>query len=393
MAEKKKGMYPILVLVILCLGEFVPNYTQYQLAPLASKLIETLGLTNSQYSSIFSAPMIPAIFLSLIAGLLVDRFGIKKVIGLGLTVTAAGTCWRVASGSYFSLFVSMMLTGVGICFLNANAAKIVGSTFPPKKVGKIMGIVLAASTLGMTIGTGTTAMLPGIRTAYFVAAVLSLIVIALWWLLIRTPKNEENGQTPAQANIWDSLRIVVKSRAVWVVGLSLFFILGCNVIISSFLPTALAGRGIDAVSAGYYAAAVTIGNLIGCVAAPNVATKVKSTKMLMACLALLAAAGAAFGWQAPNGTMLGICLCVTGIAMGGLMPILMSIPIQLPEIGPTYAGTAGGFTSTLQLLGAVVIPTYVAAPLAGDNLTTLFYTGGICMALVLLLTLVLPGQK
>jgi NNP family nitrate/nitrite transporter-like MFS transporter len=81
--------------------------------------------------------------------------------------------------------------------------------------------------------------------------------------------------------------------------------------------------------------------------------------------------------------------------MGGLMPLLMSIPVQLPEIGPVYAGTAGGFTGTLQLLGAVVIPTYIAAPIAGNNMRLFFLSGGVCMALVFVLVFFLPepGKK
>jgi NNP family nitrate/nitrite transporter-like MFS transporter len=348
MPEKKNSFYPLIVLAVVCLGAFGSSYTQYQLAPLAPRLIETLGLSMSEFTGIFSSPMIPAIFLSLVAGLLVDKFGIKKIIAIALAVTVFGTCWRIWSNSYVTLFLSMLLTGVGMVFLNANSAKIIGSTFPPEKIGGMMGVFLAASTLGMTAGTGTTALLPGIPAAYTIAAVISVAVFVLWVLLIRNPAANQTAKPP-QIKILDGLKVVIKSRPVWIVGFCLMFILGCNVIISSFLPTALGQRGIDSVTSGAYAAAVTIGNLIGCLFAPGLAARIGRIKLPMFVLAVVSVAGAAFGWTVPPGILLGACLFITGVAMGGLMPLLMSIPIQLPEIGPMYAGTAGGFTGTLQL--------------------------------------------
>jgi NNP family nitrate/nitrite transporter-like MFS transporter len=394
MPEKKKSMYPLIVLAVVCLGAFGPNYTQFQLAPLAPRLIEALGLSMSEFTSVFSSPMIPAIFLSLVAGVLADKFGVKKIIAVGFAATAFGTCWRIWSNSYITLFLGMLLSGVGMAFLNANGAKIIGSTFPPERIGGMMGVFLAASTLGMTAGTGTTALLPGIPAAYTIAAVISVAAFVLWVLLIKNPAAHQTAEPP-QVKILDSLKVVVKSRSVWITGFCLMLILGCNVIISSFLPTALGQRGIDSVASGVYAAAVTIGNLIGCLFAPGLTARIGKIKPPMIVLAVASVAGAAFGWTVPAGILLGTCLFITGAAMGGLMPLLMSIPIQLPEIGPVYAGTAGGFTSTLELLGAVVIPTYIAAPIAGSNMRLFFLSGGICMALVFVLIFVLPelGRK
>jgi NNP family nitrate/nitrite transporter-like MFS transporter len=394
MPEKKKNIYPLVVLAVLCLGGFGSSYTQYQLAPIAPRLIETLGLSMSEFSSVFSSPLIPAIFLSLVAGLLVDKFGIKRIIAIGLAVTAFGTCWRIWSNSYITLFLGMLLSGVGLSFLNANAAKIIGSTFPPEKIGGMMGIFLAACTFGMTVGTGTMALLPGIPAAYTIAAVISVAAFVLWVLLIKNPAAPQTAEPP-QVKITDSLKVVVKSRPVWIVGFCLMFILGCNVIISSFLPTALGQRGIDPVTSGVYSAIVTTGYLVGCLLAPALAARIGRIKPPMIVLAVISVAGAAFGWTAPAGVLLGACLFITGVAMGGLMPLLMSLPVRLPEIGPGYAGTAGGFTGTILFLGAVIIPTYIAAPIAGNNMRLFFLSGGVCMALVFVLTFFLPepGKK
>jgi NNP family nitrate/nitrite transporter-like MFS transporter len=393
--SKRISKYRWVILSVSCFALFVPNYAQYQLSPLAPQIIGDLGLTPGQFTSIFSAPMIPAIFLSIAAGLLADKFGIKRVIGIGMLLSVVGACLRITANSFPLLFLSMLLTGFSAAFLNTNGAKILGSWFPPEKISATMGILLAASTLAMTAGMGTTAMLNGIGIAYLIAAVLSIASLILWVLLIKNRETESTqGDAPKTLPISECLRKVIKNRIVWFVGICLMFILGANVIISSFLPTILAGRGIDHVSAGMYGSAVTIGNLLGCLFIPVVASRV-ANKPVIFILALISTAGAAFGWQAPQGIALILALCITGIAMGGLMPLLMSMPIQLPEIGPTYAGTAGGFAATLQLIGAVVIPAYIAGPIAGTNLKLFFIIAGVCMIMVFIFGFGLPelGKK
>jgi NNP family nitrate/nitrite transporter-like MFS transporter len=290
----------------------------------------------------------------------------------------------------------MLLTGFGAAFLNTNGAKIFGSWFPPEKIGAKMGIFLGASTLGMTAGMGTTALLGGKNIAFTIAAVLSVVTVVLWLLFIKKPREQEmSGEKPVTVPISECLKKTLKNRTIWFVGICLMFIMGCVVIISSFLPTILAGRGINAVSAGAYGSAITIGNLLGCLFVPIFVGRLGLNKPLIYLLAIISAVGAVFGWQAPQGILLVLSLCITGIAMGGLMPLLMSMPIQLPEIGPVYAGTAGGVIGTLQLLGAVIIPTYVVGPIAGTNINIFFIAGGICMIVVFIFGFGLPelGKK
>lgn len=395
MVNNKSSSYRWVVLFIMSIGVFGPNYTQFQLSPLAPQIMATFGLTNTEFSSVFTSPMIPAIIFSLIAGLLVDKYGAKKIIAMALLVTAVGTIWRIWTGSYLTLFISMFLTGVGITFLNANGPKIIGSWFPPEKVGTMMGIFLSTATLGMTLGMGTTAMLPSIKSAYTIAAVISVVALLLWVFLMKSPPTTEGNQENSSEGILDSLKICFKSRNVWITGFALLFLFGLNLSISSFLPTALGERGVDPVAAGVYASMVTFGNLTGCLIMPILAAKLGRNKPIILSMALVGALGGAFAWLAPVGLLLYGALFITGLAIGSLIPLLVSIPIQLPEIGPRYAGTAGGVVSTLQLLGAVTIPTYVAAPIAGDNFYLFFIIGGISALLTFLLSLALPevGRK
>jgi hypothetical protein len=85
-----------------------------------------------------------------------------------------------------------------------------------------------------------------------------------------------------------------------------------------------------------------------------------------------------------------MALILGGFLCSGILPLLLSLPMLLPEIGPVYAGSAGGIISTLRVLGAVVVPTFIVTPLSGLNPIVLFGLAAVCFALILIPALFLP---
>lgn len=167
--------------------------------------------------------------------------------------------------------------------------------------------------------------------------------------------------------------------------------MGANVVMSSFVPTILQSRGIDSVAAGYYASAYTIGSLVSCILVPMSAKKLGS-KNTFVVLDTCAFALVGFGWMAPEGFLLMAALFLAGFFVGGNMPLLMAVPIKLPDVGPKLAGTAGGLVATVELLGAVILPSYVLIPAAGGNLGVAFVLAGVCMLVSCAFTLLLPRE-
>lgn len=386
MKEKQYGRTGIIVLMIAL---FVGNYFQYQLSPLASRLMEEMSMTPMQFSSAFSSPMIPAIALGIVAGILSDKFGVKAVTSVGLVITAAGLCVRPFAGSYGSLMLSMILAGIGVTFINVNMSKLVGAWYPPGKVGQMVGISMVGGTLGMTVGTATTAMFPSTKSAFMVSGAMAVAALILWILFIKDGGNADRGQQASGESVGNSLLKVLKSKNIWLVGICLMCIMGCNVALSSFLPTALASRGINASTAGLLSSVLTVGSLFGTFIAPSLIARCGSMKPALMIFGIIGGVCAALAWKLPVALIV-VLLLVGGFCIGGLIPVFMSFPMLLPEIGPAYAGSAGGIITTLELLGAVVLPTYVITPLAGQNFTVYFIMAGAMMIIMAAVAMLLP---
>jgi nitrate/nitrite transporter NarK len=390
MGEKTYSSKRWLILVLTFLACGMPYYIEYQVSPLAPKLMAMLHLSTSQFSSIFTAPLISSIFFSIVAGMLVDKYGVKIVVGVSLVISVIGTALRPTADAYGTMLFYTFLVGFGATFANTSAAKIVAAWFPSQQIGPMVGLVVAGSSVLMGAGLATTAIFPSVNSAFNFGTMLMVIVVVLWFLLF-TENSKRNGEMVEVSSVpmGESLKHSVKSPGVWLCALCLMCIFGGAITLSALLPTALIGRGINPAAAGGYTSFIMLGSIIGCILSPIPAAKLGNKAAVFLC-ALVAAIGIAFGWLVPAGLPLTIVMIIVGVTYGASIPVLVSIPIQLKEIGPAYAGTAGGILGTLQMFGAVVIPSYVLAVIAGSNMHLLFLLAGIVMAVTCVLALFLP---
>ena len=295
----------------------------------------------------------------------------------------------------------MTVLGFGLTFINANLVKIVGAWFPPEKISKIMGVALTAPTLGMTLGMGTAPLFPSIKSAYIFSAAICIMATLLWIVFMKGQNKgegksiKENAGASQTASIISLLKVPAQSKALWVTGVCLMLVLGATMAFTSFLPIALSSvKGMSAVSAGVIGSTVMAGTLVSAILSPIVAQKMGLYRPYFFIIGLLAAACLYWGWTF-NGALLWLSMFCAGLFLGAAMPIFMSFPILLKEIGPKYAGGAGGLLATLQLIGGIIIPTYIITPFAKGNYGMIFSLAAGCIVLMGVLALFLPevGSK
>ena len=403
-SKKNTAKYGYFVLVLLCLGITMPNFAQYQLTGFGKEAIaQFLGreLSDSQFSMVNMAPLIPGIFLSLVSGLLVDRFGPRKVITTGVVLSAVGVVLRVSLDSYGTVLASMILMGVCATFLNANGPKVLGTWFEPGKASIMLGILLAVANVSMAIGTGIVAVFDTVQSAFICAAVVAVIVAVLWILFMRDNKNapaggEELVEDDEKLSVIQCIKVCAKSKGVWQAAFCMMCICTATVGATQFLPTALLSRGVSQDTASLCGMCITIGATIGCLVSPTLSTKLKQPKKWMFCGGIISAIGTSFAWRITSLPVMIVCLVITGFLTSGFSPIVNSLPLSLKEIGPKYAGTAGGFIATVQLIGNVVLPTYVICNIVGNNnYNGMFICFGSLMLIFCVLCIFLPlgGKK
>lgn len=131
-------------------------------APLLSSIQETLGLTNQELKTLLILNVALTIPARIIIGMMVDKFGPKRVYSLLLFVSSF-LCFAFAlADSYQQLVITRFLMGfVGAGFV--IGIRMIGEWFPAKQVGIAEGIYGGWGNFGSA------------------AAALSLPTIALWY--------------------------------------------------------------------------------------------------------------------------------------------------------------------------------------------------------------------
>ena len=384
--DKKHKNLVFLIAALLFLAQFVGNYGDFQLAAIPARIYAAFGLTDMQFSSLVTAPMLPSIFLSIIIGLLVDRFGIPKIVGLWLLLAAAGFVLRCFAQDYTVMLIAMALSGCGCMIVNSNIAKLASALYPMDKVSRVVGILMGGANAATAVAFATTSMISSLRVIFLIPAAASVVIVALWALFARDSVFSENRapaeETEGKAQMADSLKLCLRSRSLWLAGFSLFLILGSSMVLTNFHVTALTTlKGYSEALAGSFNSVLMVGAFLGSVFLPIFVTKKPDKAPVAVFVMLLISAATSYGMIALPAWGIYICSFINGALRSGVIAVLMMTPVLLREIGPKNAGTAGGFIITLQLIGNVVVPTYIVVPLGGGNLMTYFVLATAIMAL------------
>ncbi|MEE8194716.1 MAG: hypothetical protein V3T73_04375, partial [Dehalococcoidales bacterium] len=173
-----------------------------------------------------------------------------------------------------------------------------------------------------------------------------------------------------------------------------FFMVGAGGAGSqAILPHALeAGQGISPVTAGIAASVLTMGVVLGSVAADGIAKITGLLKPNIWAGLIISATSLYIGWvTAMNPIAWAMFFLVGFFSVGIFIPTVQTILLRSPEIGARYLGAALGFGTAFFALGAFLIPSYIIVPLAQGNFDLVMI--GFAASLFLGGLLILPASE
>ena len=260
------------ILIIVCAICFMANFMQYQVSAWGVTVMDMMQTDVAGLTNLMLMPMLTAVFLSIPSGSLADKFGVKRVVSVALTISVAGGFLRSFTlGSVPAQTVAMFLIGFGIAALNANLAKILGTWFK-EQTSLAMGFFYAASCVAIVIAQVFSTLMGTLFASYLIAAFLMAAAAVAWIVFAR---NVPAGEPlPESEPIVQYLKIACKSKNVWFIALAYGLTLASTTAYCSILPSALElGRGIDTMLAGSLAAIITVGSFLACFAGPAAVLK------------------------------------------------------------------------------------------------------------------------
>ncbi|PLZ00138.1 MFS transporter [Burkholderia sp. WAC0059] len=281
-----KGRYWIYLFLFLLT---VVNYVDRVALSMASpQIAREFGLTPVMLGYLFSS-FLWLYFIALIPmGLLVDRFGTKRVNAWGIGFWSLATALTAITGGFVSLLGARLLMGLGESTSYPAGGRVVREWAPANERGIATSIFHAGSLLGPAIGAlglGWVIAIYGWRAAFIVVSAGGFIWLVAWLAYFHQPENtrwlgaQERSHILAtrgaagRASSAESNRLgfaaLAHSRTVW----AMAFAHGCAVyatyLFLTWLPSYLqAEKGMSITRSGIftalpYAGAAVLGIIVG----------------------------------------------------------------------------------------------------------------------------------
>jgi ACS family glucarate transporter-like MFS transporter len=240
-----------------------------------------LGYLFSSFLWLFAVALIPM-------GLLVDRFGTKRLNAWGIGFWSLATALTAFTGGFISLLITRLLMGLGESTTYPAGGRVIREWAPAAERGIATSIFQAGSLLGPAVGAiglGYVVTAYGWRAGFLVAASLGFIWLAAWLIWFKQPEDANwlsesertyivaARNTVGTSNSLEPKRLglagLVRSRTIWAIA----FTQGCAVyatyLFLTWMPNYLqAEKGMSITRSGLftavpYAGAAILGVLIG----------------------------------------------------------------------------------------------------------------------------------
>ncbi|MCC6174589.1 MAG: MFS transporter [Chloroflexi bacterium] len=358
------------------------------LAALITPIRRDLGLSYSEVGVILGAWQLVYIVVAYPAGLFVDTLGTRRAVALGVALVALSALGRSVATSFVTLFLAVAIFGVGGPIVSIGLPKVIASWFTGRPRALASGIYTTGSTSGniASLALTNSLVLPLAGSWQMTCGLYGLFaggIGASWWLLARDPLPLARHGSAPTLSFGAACRRVLTTRMVWLVVAVGFtgFMLGHG--FRSWLPQILEFKGFTPAEAGFFAALPGVGSVIGSIVVTRVATRTGRKPAVMGCLAADATALLAID-RLTGPTLVGV-LVLEGFCAGALLPLLLSILMDLREVGAEAMGAAAGIYFSVGEVGGFTGPSVMGLL---KDLTGSFSAGMMVLAGVALVMLI-----
>ncbi|MDC1442965.1 MFS transporter [Rhodospirillaceae bacterium] len=391
-----------LILAGVWLIYFSFGLTVAAMAPLVPAICSDLEISYGAMGAVLGAWPFVYILSALPCGMLLDRIGPRKALFVAAAIMALSGFLRSFSDTYLIMILAVAVFGLGGPLISIGAPKLIAFLFEGKDRGLAMGIYITGPGVGAVVALSITNsfLLPifdySWRSVIGAYALFTISSGCIWLLLSSNQLGhlvEATMQAASTGPIGETFRNLASIRSVQIVlamSVGIFFF---NHGLNNWLPEIIRSKGLSFAEAGYWAAIPTTVSIMSALLIPRLATAER--RMLVMGLLIVCAGGATILLHTAPGLQLAFGLCLQGLARGAMMTVALLMLVEIPNVGPKRAGTAGGLFFTAAEIGGVTGPLVIGLlhDLSGGFSISLTMLSFICFLLLVLLFLLQKAMK
>ncbi len=370
--QKNKFIW-IFPIFVCCLGAVFYAYEYLlRITPnvIYADLYRYFGISATGYGFINAAYYYPYVIMQLPVGMLMDRYGPRRLLTLACVMCALGTAIFAGTDQWLIALLGRFLVGFGSAFAFVGVLKLATIWLPPNQFGFIAGATSSFGTLmGAFFGEIFLEHLVAVlhwRPTLMVSAVAGLVLAIILALVIRDkPKHQKDYSAEALEQQPHTLKevfkysmLVFKNKFIWLNGL-----VGCLLYLPSSgfaesweKPYLIAAHNFSSLEAAHAVSTVFLGFTIGGLFFGYVSDKIARRKLPMLLGGVLAAICISIVLYVPNLSKDAVFffLFLFGISYGAEVLVF---PIAREISSTKIAATAMAVTNMFVMVsGALLTP-------------------------------------
>ena len=374
--------YRLVIAGAIILLQFSMGLSFMAPAPLFPLIIKAFDIDNATVSLLIGASSL-AVALALVpASILAARLGSRWSLILGGVLMG-----MTAASMFVDSFSVLLLTRVSFALgaaINLSATPgVLLRWFPTKELATLNGTNVIAQSLGimtsMLVGPRIAGPLgwDGALTTFGAMALVATVV----WLALGRDRGDAQASAPFALN---DLGLVVRNRTILLLALGLSGLLGAFISLQSWLPTFYSEQwGYSLERAGSMNALMSLFGIVGALLGSTLPVRLPRRRpfLIAGGLGVPLFATGAIAMDAP--LLLYPSVMLLGIAGWIFMPVVFTIPMELPGMNASRVGVGVALVLGAGNLAGFFVPLMVGALRDQTGSFTLGLTIAAALALVM----------
>jgi CP family cyanate transporter-like MFS transporter len=357
------------------------------ITPLITPILNDLHMSYSQMGFILGSWQLIYILVALVAGAILDRWGVRKSIFAGAMIIGISASIRYFAAGFLTMLMAIALFGVGGTMISIGGPKTISQWFSGRSRGIAVGIYTTGPWIGglMALALTNSFLMPLVGGSWritFVCYGMLTFVIALLWLFLA----RESASKPVAvgASITEVFKNLIAVRNIQILLIMALFAFAINHGFSSWLPKIFEENGMSASQAGY-AASIPIATgipallFIPSLIPPRFIGRMIAIFALMTTISLVLV-------MKTSGTPLYIGLMVLGFVSSPFMPLMLLILMENPRVETEYMGAAGGMFFCVAEIGGFAGPSLmgILVDLTGTFMAGMIFLAFLCIGMAIM---------
>jgi EmrB/QacA subfamily drug resistance transporter len=185
------------VLITTCAGAFITPFAASSINIALPAIGKWFGLNAVALSWVATSYLLAAAMFLGPFGKLADIYGRKRVYYWGLLITTFASLCAGIAPVYQVLIVFRVLQGIGAAMVFGTGLAILASAFPAPERGKILGINVAATYLGLSLGPVVGGLLTtfwGWQSVFLINVPVGIFILILQYLKVKPEQVKANKE-------------------------------------------------------------------------------------------------------------------------------------------------------------------------------------------------------